>query len=243
MKSFSLAGALFALLLAATPSHARQLETVDVSGAFNVLEGETVTVNLRNWTYVDKLYVQAVGGPRQDSTVDVLVNGEEVATLFLPKTDPSYTVNIKDTINSIQFRHRSGGYGRILNVKAVQAGWGIADRGFGRMTGNGTTLPVTNQGSMLARQAIEIVSALSSFADFSDQVQFLHPIKRSAAQAYAKAAARGDLSSEVHGKLVALVHQIDAAESYMNRGFEANGLFEKMTELLTLRERIEALLR
>ena len=211
---------------------------------FTVSRGETEVRNLRNWTYVSKILVQA-DGIRGDGTVEVYANGQNVGTIYAPGRDPSYTVTIKETINSLEFRHVSGAPVRIRDItvygKTLRTNLPRCSRGCGRTGGH---LPATvgyyptGVAADLALQAIQIVETLDYNTRWEDYGRFLLPIKKHAARAYAAAQARGDLSTETRETLLALAAQIDCAHEFIDAELSRDSVFYVMIDLMSLKSQI-----
>lgn len=220
-------------------------ETADISGSFYLDEGETKTVKLDHWRNVQKLIIQAEG-VRVDGTFEVIANGDTKGTVYVPGRDPSYIVTVAETIKSIQFRHVSGGKIYVRNVKAVQlknvAGrWDDCDYDY--RCGGDLDLDARNSASRLAKRAINIVDGLEKYTNYADYGDYLLPIKKAAARAYANAEARGELSGKVRESLFVLKCQIEAAKDYISENFERDAAFELAVELLELQERLDHVLR
>lgn len=219
--------------LALSPSY----ETVTVSGAFTIAESSVQTVSLQNARYIRNIVVQAEGYNR-DSMIEVMVNGEVKGTIYAPGHDPSYVVTIGETATSIQFRHRSGGAMRVLNVVATLSTWaGHPPYGGGHSIGGSLS-----QVEDLANQALMAIEAIRQFSTVDEETTYLMPIKRKAGQVLIMAGAHGDLSGRTATALINLQNQIDFASEYIGVMMEKDGLFEAAVDLLTVRERINDLL-
>lgn len=216
---------------AAEPSY----QTQSIGGRFTVSDSETKTLNLNSPRFIRNIVVQAEGISR-DSMVEVMVNGEVKGTIYAPGRDPSYIVTIGEAASSIQFRHRSGGSMRILDVTATLSSW------VGRPDNRGSFRGSSSQVINLANRTIKAIDTLRPFTSIEDEHLYLMPIKRKAGQVLVMANARGDLSGKTNHALVALQMQIDFSSVYLESLMEREALFDMAVELHTIRETIADLL-
>jgi len=211
-------------------------ETVRLGGNFSVGDSETKSISLGGPRYIKNLVVQAQG-IYSDSAVEVMVNGQIKGTLYAPGRDPSYVVTIGEVARTIEFRHRSGGAMRILDVVGTVSEWsgnpGNHDGGF---TGS------RDQVQQLALTAMRQIETLRAFSSPDDESTYLFPIKKNAGLVYVMSSAHGDLSRKTVMQLVALSDQIDFANSYLSLLMQQDGAFDAVVNLLTVRESIIALL-
>jgi len=208
---------------------------------FTVEEGQYKQFALGAWRYVERLFIQAEGGS-QDGRLDVIINGKAVGTIHAPGRDPSYIVNVKESIKSIEFRHISGGRVYVRNIVAEQSAplMGLENlRPLGTPLGQGAR----TQAAALSARAIALVDVLKGYSNMKEEHDFLMPIKKVAARAYAKAQARSDLSEQTRDMVIALAAQILYADQYIDETFERSEAFKYAVELLALRETIQALLQ
>jgi hypothetical protein len=87
--------------------------------------------DLNGSRFVQKIIVQARGLDAYDgdSLVQVVVNGQDKGTLFVPHAiDPSYSVTIAATTDRISFRHQSGGRVQIQAIVAFYAPYDPTDQ-------------------------------------------------------------------------------------------------------------------
>jgi len=200
---------------------------------------ETKSVRLGRYSKVESIIVQAEG-ISQDATVEVFVNGEVKGTLYLPARDPSYVVTVGEVTNSIEFRHVAGGRARIRSVFAYMANSSYEDRwNNGEFDSPSMGLPVRNEAAALAKRAIVLVDVLEKHANYANYGQYLLPVKKAAARAYAKSSARGSLSGQVRESLFALLGELELSLPYIEDAFERDAAFEAAVELLSLREKLE----
>jgi hypothetical protein len=213
-------------------------ETRTVSSGFRLQNGEVDTVNLSGWGYVEKIYVQAEGIYR-DATFEVIANGEVKGTVYVPGRDPSYVVTIRETVQSLQFRHINGGDVRIRSVVAEMSGsvampWTLGNRPM--------SFEARNQAMQVASQTISVVQALEDHLDYLTYGNYILPIKKSAARLYAVAAARGDLSGKTQAALMTLGAQIHTACRILDQQLAQNATFDLATEMMTIEEQIKDIL-
>ena len=242
LKNTFAAFALIGALVSSSAHAGTQLETVTISGSFWVGPGEMASVELGSIRHVTKIFVQAEARGH-DTTVNVLVNGVVKGTLYLPARDPSYVVTIGEAVHSIEFQNVGSARAIIQAVKAVQTTASASRTGRTHSHGNSfLSRAALNRSAEIAAEAIEIVDALQDYSNLNEYGTYLLPIKKTAARLYVMAMARGDLSSKVFTKLVALRDQIDFAAAYIDQGFERSASFELALSLLGLREEIDAVI-
>lgn len=222
------------------PSNTMQTESLNFFSRY-VSEGETETIKLDGFRYVEKLFVQAEGASSRDGMIEVIVNGETKGTIYVPGRDPSYVVTVKETTNSIQFRHISGGSVRVINVKAVMSE--SAGRDWENRASNPISWPVNNEAMAVAKKAIAIVNEFDQYTSYAVEGKVLLPIKKQAARLYAKAMAKGASSYGTVQALAALGAQIELSCKFIDQSMESEATFELATELLTLNEQIKEILR
>ncbi|MEN0060485.1 MAG: hypothetical protein AAGB31_16715 [Bdellovibrio sp.] len=225
-------------LLSAAPAFANlKYETSSIGGNFTVANAEVQSIWLSHARYIRNILVQAEG-IRTDSTIEVMVNGEVKGTIYAPGRDPSYVVTIGETASSIQFRHRTGGAMRIINVTATLSTWaGQPPRQHpGGLRGSASSL------KDLANRAILAVESIKRYSTLEEERVYLLPIKKKAGQVLVMAEARGELSRKTIASVIALQEQIDFATDYIHLMMEQEGLFDEAVELLSIREQIEAIL-
>lgn len=201
--------------------------------------GELKSVQLDNWKYIEKIYVQAEGANR-DATFEVIANGEVKGTIFVPGRDPSYVVTIRDTVNSLQLRHVSGGNVRVNSIVAevtYEARHGLNPRK------SFLGYIAYNKAMEIASHTISVVNSFEDFVDYETFGKYLLPIKKSAARLYAKAAVRGDLSAQTVESLATLHAQIEVACQFIDQELSQNATFELGTELLSIQEEIGNILK
>lgn len=225
-----------------------------LSGSFWVYPGEVKSINLNNWRYVQKIFVQAQSS-RSSTTIEVVTNGDTKGTIYVPGTDPSYVVTIGETVRSIQFRNISNGTVQINQVQGVMSSSepiAIRPGEFNPHCEPFTPcarpmptpgLPGRNLGTSLSARAIYLVDILENYASYREFGIYLLPIKKVAGNAYATTAAYGDLSLASRAALLALERQIEFAGSYLDETFERDAAFQSAVELKGLGEKLEALLR
>jgi hypothetical protein len=100
--------------------------------------------------------------------------------------------------------------------------------------------PARSHGAKMALRAIHLVEQLEPYASYNEYGEYLLPIKKLAARAYAYASVRDDLSADVKFSLLALKRQIDYATSYVNETFERTAAFETAIALVTLGEELKS---
>ena len=207
----------------------------EFSWNFHVSPGELETKNFDGLYYVSKVVIRAEG-IRRDGTVEVYANGENVGTIYAPGSDPSYTVTVKETINSLEFRHVSGSTVKIRQIHVY--GKPVHSTGYVDDPGTGYFGPSRNVAASIASRAIELVEMLQEHTRWAAYGEYLLPIKKVAARALSMSRARGSLSSKVRTQLLALAAQIDHADQYITDELSRSSVFDMFVEMKTLRNRI-----
>lgn len=229
----------FLIGLCALPTAAQGLggyETVNLNANFTVNDSETKSVSLNGVHRLKNIVVQAEG-ISQDSTIEVMVNGQIKGTIYAPGRDPSYVVTVEEATRSIEFRHRTGGSMRIIAILATQSVWSKPVSG-----GSGAFYGDKEVVQQLAATALAQIEILKGFAAPMDVKDYLYPIKKNAGLVYVMSNAHGDLSKRTIAQLVALMDQIDFANAYLGTLMQQDDAFESVVELLTVRETISDLL-
>lgn len=230
-----------AALLCATSAQAYDSRTIEIRGShFWVNEGQTYSLNIGGWKRLKKIYVQAQARGCA-AQVEVSANGDAKGTIYLPARDPSYIVTIEETVATIEFRNFSGCQAEIMAVTAVGFEETVSHRDYHHSDGILSDAAL-NRAAELCGRTIELVNHLENTSDAFGYTTFLLPIKKSAARAYALANAHGPYSHRVIQGLRALQAQIDAAESFLDNSFERQDAFFDAVALLSIREKIDAIL-
>ena len=99
-----------------------------------------------------------------------------------------------------------------------------------------------NQATDIALRAIELVDQLQSSSDYAELGNYLLPIKKAAAHAYALGRSHGEFSLELRNSMIVLKNAIAKAGPFIEDQFERSDSFDTATELLTLQDQIEAVL-
>jgi hypothetical protein len=212
-----------------------------------VVDGfQTMSISIPNGRFakVHKLIVQAEGVGR-DTTVEVITNGDVKGTLYLPGRDPSYVVTIGEVTRSIEFRNTTNTRARIRSVVAYVTETSYEDRwndGYYEPIPS-MDLRARNEAAALAKKAIVLVDQLDKYTNYADYGRYLLPVKKAAARAYSTANARGSLSAKVREQLFALMGELELSKPFIEDAFERSAAFELAIELLSLRERLEHVLR
>ena len=207
----------------------QRYETVSVSNGFTVNEAQTKSISLGGPRKVKSLIVQAEGVYR-DSTIEVMVNGEVKGTIYAPGSDPSYVVTVADVTRSIEFRYRTGGSMRILQVYAVMSDF------VSEQTDMSFSIGDASQVTKIAQLTIQKIAALQPYVSSEIYNEFLFPIKKSAGYVYVMSSAHGNLSKDTVARLVNLMDQIDYAKPALDELIQRDGSFNTVVDLLTIRE-------
>ena len=146
-------------------------------------------------------------------------------------------MTIGETASSIQFRHRSGGAMKIINITASLSTWsGQNENQPGGIAGS------SSQVEQLANDTLVVLEHLRPYTSLDEEETYLMPIKRKAGQVLIMVRARGQLSNKTAMALIALKQQIDFAKDFLNVSLEQEGLFDDAVEILAIREKIDDLL-
>jgi hypothetical protein len=236
----------FSLLLTilVLPIHAsaqtseEQFEQIQViSSPISLLPGETKTLSLDRWRYVQKLSISAAGR-RDEAMFEVIVNDDVKGTIHVPGRDPDYIVTVAETTRSVQLRHLSGGTVAISALTAT-----VSNREF---PDHGGTGPMDEHSRGLAAdvsyRVIQNIKALEISTSTPDIQRYLIPVKSAAGRAYASATASGDLSRRVRDRLIVLLAQMDSANPLIDRALENEESFDAAVDFLSLKESLSDLL-
>lgn len=211
-------------------------ETVTINANLTVGDAETKTVALNGVHRVKNIVVQAEG-IGSDSTIEVMVNGQVKGTIYAPGRDPSYVVTVEETARSIEFRHRTGGSMLIHSVTVTQSVWSRPSSGFG-----GGFYGDKEEVRALANTVLNQIQILQGFATPDEVRDYLYPIKKNAGLVYVMSNAHGNLSKQTIAQLIALMDQIDFAQTYLGTLMSKDAAFDAVVDLLTVRETIEDML-
>jgi hypothetical protein len=232
-------------------THGRGTQSIDVlHRGLWLSPGEMTSVPLASWMQVQRIFVQAEGY-RCNTTVEVYANGDLKGTMVLPGYDPSYAVTIAETTDRIELRNLGPCAASIRDIRAEvyfasnPSNFSPSIPAYSRppIPGYAPSLSsqALNSAAAIAAEAINVTDGLRAGASGAENTTYLLPIKKVAGRLYAMANARGDLSGTVHMQLLALRAQIDFAAPYLDETFERDTMFELATQLLSLRERIDAI--
>lgn len=210
---------------------------VSLTNAFGVHDGETVSKALQHPAYVKNLVIQAHGDAAA-STIEVMVNGETKGTIYAPGQDPSYVVTVEAQTHSIEFRHRSGGTMRVLQVLATLSTRTAPSEEFPPHHYTDTQRRI----DVLAKKVIQIVGDLQPYSDLQNESQYLIPLKKAAAMVRVMNSAHGSLGKDTRKALLELEAQIAFSESYIQKLLEQHAMFDAAVELMTIQETISELL-
>jgi hypothetical protein len=217
-----------------------EYENVSLPGSyFSVEPYRTEQLQLQSWRYINRIVVQAEGH-RKDGMIEVIANGVVKGTIYVPARDPYYTVTINETVNSLEFRHISGGRVTVISVTAEQSRSRFGqDQVCCRVP---LSQARANLSTEIANQVIRLMEKLERFAKLDEQKTYLFPIKRQAGMLYAVAAARSDLSERTRDHVLALEKQIEFAHPFIQELFERAQTFDEAVELVNIKEKMRRLL-
>ena len=219
------------ILVIATHAMAHQVE---LTGDIRLCAGEVKEVSFERG-YIEQVFVQARGAGYDSAMFEVWANGKPKGTIYVPGRDPSYIVTIREEVSSLEFRQISGGDVQIYSVKAEMK----HERSHSGLAGLGYNPTLAGE---LARKTIEIVNDLKPSANYGQLGLYILPIRKTAAELYAISAARSPYSEKTREALVKLKRQIDSAKAYIDSNLETDSNFDLGVQLMTIDEKIEAML-
>ena len=235
-KTFIFTITMFLFMNVVMASDRISFENMDL-GSVIVTNSETKSLSLGPARYIKNIIIQAEGIATA-STIEVMVNGQVKGTVFAPGSDPSYVVTIAETANSIEFRHRTGGTMRVINVLATVSTWqGKPSKGH-----EGPLNGADNEVRKLAERTLLTLEDLNHFSQPQDEALYLFPIKKQAGLVIVYSDAKGSYSHKAILALEALQNQIDFAKTYLEGLLKNADAFDAVVDLLTVRESIEELL-
>ena len=215
-----------------------EFETVSISAGFVVRSAETQTLKLPAGRFVRNLTVQADGGSSGDAMIDVVVNGETKGSLYVPGRDPNYVVTVGEAASSIQFRHRSGGWARIVAATVVLSVATETPAPLPPMPTVPAPLASAPTIQSLANRAVVVVDRLKPYVSLDDDALYLTPLRRKAGIVTVMLTSRGPFHEQTMLALQGLVEQIDFSRPLIDRMLSEPGFFDLAIELLVIRETI-----
>jgi len=213
-------------------------ETVTAHGSwFSVYPGQTQSLDLDGVRHVQNVIIRAHADSYTAGQFEVLVNGDVKGTVYVPGEDPTYVVTVAETASSIEFTNISGGTVDFQGVQAVQSSWsGYPTPTPGSLRGDSNVVDI-------AQDAIEITEQFETYVLPQEYQQYFLPIKKVAGRLMVYDMGRGDLSSKTAAAMVALRDQIDYAQGFLDQSMERDATFDLSVSLMTLRERIDDLIK
>ena len=233
-KSLLLLTILMLPISASSQARDEQFELIEViDNTISLLPGETKSLSLDRWRYVQKISISAAGR-RDEAMFEVIVNDDIKGTIHVPGRDPDYIVTIAETTKSVQLRHLAGSTIAISALTAL-----VSNHEFPEHGGNGP-MDTHSRGiaADISNRIIQNVKALEVNTTPADAERYLIPIKSAAGRAYASAMASGDLSRRVRDRLFVLLAQMDGANSFIDSVLENNESFDDAVNFLSLKERL-----
>lgn len=213
-----------------------EFTTIHLGGSFSIAPAEIKRISLSHPRYIKNIIVQAEG-IRNDSIIEVIVNGQIKGTIYAPGRDPSYVVTIGESARTIEFRHIEGGSMRILNVVGTVSEWYGSPRDpHGGFSGS------KEEVAGLASLTLEQIEALKTLVSVDEESTYLFPIKKNAGLVYVMSTAHGNLSRKTIHQLMALQDQIDFAKPFLEKLMQREEAFDAVVNLLSIRERIQDML-
>lgn len=226
--------------------HERTFKTINVANSNFKVATDRVSAQIKlkeckrcsKKTYYIKKLIIAAEGVRNDAMMEVLVNGDVKGTVYVPGRDPSYIVTVNEVASSIEFIGLRGTT-RVLNIKAVVS---ETYEGSRRRTVGPHGMSARNHLANVSLDIIELIDVLEGYTNHNDYGQYLLPIKKAAARAYAKAQVRGEASAQVHDAFLVLANKIASSVGYLDETFERSNAFEAAVDMIRLSEEIKDLL-
>jgi len=208
-----------------------QTEPLTLISTPTTIANRTLSLPLNDWRVIQSVSmdVEAIGS---DARLEVIVNGEIKASLFIPGHDPYYLVTIADAARSIELRHVSGGRIKVSSLVAnVQR-----------------KAPVPHHGAFSSKAAqigIEIIRNSNDFASLTSRYDFerhISPVKIRAGRVYAKATASGDADSELNQLMSELLTQMASSTNFIEQCMMKDQLFIIATKFLENQYKLDELL-
>lgn len=228
----------------------RGLSTFDViTSNVRLSAGATKTVQLYGSVYIKKLIITAQGASSSDGTMQIVVNGDIKGTVHVPRYDPSYFVTVNASASSIQFVSVSGGAVNISAIKVVgskQVANNTHHKPWKTGSWYSTGMYGLNAGTLaqeIALEAIDLVDEFTKYSSYQELGDVLLPIKKSATVVYATSYGAGDYSVAMRNSLLNLSQQFNVAGNFINTNFEKTALFDLALQLLTLKERLDFIIK
>jgi hypothetical protein len=187
------------------------------------------SVPLNDWREVQALDidVEAIGS---DATLEVLVNGEVKASIYIPGHDPHYFVTVKEATRSVELRYVTGG--RIVINRMVASLTPTHSQPF----------PGGSYSSKAAALTLKIIANCNDFASVassSDYTAYISPVKIKAGRAYAKATASGDIDSQLQVLLQQLLTQMQSNATFIDSAMRNDASFQIAVDFLTLEDTLD----
>ncbi len=223
------------LLIAAPLAFAKNFQVLNVPTNLNVSIEDTVSFGFGKQYYVKNLVVQAEG-ISQDSTIEVMVNGNVKGTIYAPGRDPSYVVTVEERTASVEFRHRAGGRMKITRIVATVQKSDVPgsppDRG-----------EIGRTALALSERAIQLVIELVPYCSLEEEAAYLVPIKISAGKLKSMVNAHGFYSEQTRAAMKSLQANIEKADPFLLLMMESESLFDQIVEIYQIKESIKDLLQ
>lgn len=208
-----------------------------LSSGFYLSVGEMDTIKFSS-RYIESIFVQAEGAGSRDAMFEVWANGKPKGTIYVPGRDPNYIVTIKENVRELKFRHISGGNVRVIEVK-YDGTRGYSDWNSRPLLGNGYSYLSAQE---VSQEALALVQDLKAYANYKDLGAYLLPIRKSAANLYSIAVSRSAYSPKVRAALIQLLREVSMAKAYIDENLETDATFNQAVNLLTIKEKLEAML-
>lgn len=206
--------------------------------------GETRSFRLPRPAVMQRIFIQAEAWGYGDAAAEVWVNGDKKGDIYVPRTDPNYTVTIGgEYTESVEIIAVPvpGGQGN-LTIHAITAV--VSEMSPDGPDSGEPGFPSTYRSVIgnISNQAIRLVDQLESYTNYQQYGMYLLPIKKAAVLALSRAEAYGDASVNTRPSALSLLETLDFAEQYMDDMFERDRAFDLSRQLLGLRENVRRVL-
>ena len=197
-----------------------------------VHQGTTQSLNLGGEYSIGRMLIQAYSTKRQ-GVLNVLVNGVIKETLDVPMSDPTFTLDIYDTVSSIEFISHSG------NIKIQKV---IAYTQNGRQGGRSSHGYISGDGYAIAESLMFLMEELQDYTDFDTFKHVLFPIKVEAGKVTVMISAKGEGAKQSIKAIESLIDHINSAIPQIRKMMERESMFEAALDILNAKTQLEEII-
>jgi hypothetical protein len=198
--------------------------------------------------YIENLTVTAYS--TKGGQLEVVVNGKNKGTIYVPAKDPTYTVTIREACNSIRFVHTTGGDVTFSKVTSSELGGGGYQQRQYRQVPSRFLQRESNIVGFVNRHGanyfsndqlyayIDLMKFLVDKVTPQEYATYLQPIKIQAAFAVSTVNGRGPISQKSIKNMVELVRSVNAAQPLLERLMQIEDRFDVVVDLLSMVEQL-----